>query len=470
MSTLSDDDLAHLKAGLLRARRQPMNFAVGLGKQVEDHRLRLHPTRAGRALAKEIRDAAGLKLVSWGTAQLDEQANNTLALRLEDRPLPGVKKKLEAWLKLHGLPIRKVSVLVDGREVEDDEDGEGAPAGPATAPTTVPTRQPDLAALQAALKQMAPAIQSLLQADPRVAAELKPALQTCQRQLAEGDAGAAETAIKLLARRLQILRSELQARPGAAPLSATSAAPGGGDEEARKKEAAAFEQTISQLEPTLRQAVSQLRQLQADPQVQRDRQALAETGARISRAVIQAHLALKAGDKTKAQALAAQAQQDRLEARKVLAPYWPKGAGNPSADWAPLVARLNISCPKDGAVFWSGDKDNAIDLAIERGGASLECTEGGAMIDNWNETGVPWSEGQGDGPPFLRDLWELVSASYALQAEGQINVVQTPEKNLVGGGEIWKRVERRILLRKELQGLITLNAPVVKPRHDPNNP
>ena len=62
-SMTGDDPLIQLKAMLLRARRQPMNFAVGLGKQVQDHQLGLHPTRAGRALAKEIKDTnLGLRL------------------------------------------------------------------------------------------------------------------------------------------------------------------------------------------------------------------------------------------------------------------------------------------------------------------------------------------------------------------------------------------------------------------------
>lgn len=451
MSAPADDPLAQLKAGLLRVRRQPMNFAVGLGKLPEEHQLRLHATRAGRALAKEIKDATQLKQITWGTARMDESASNTLALSVEDRLLGGLKKKLEQWLKLQGMPVRKVAVLVDGREVEDDtgdaDDSSKTGAAKAASPTTntttdanaATTPDPLLTRLKASLKLLVPAAQALIQSDPGTAAELKAALLACQRHLQAGDAGAAELAVKLLARRLQILRSEADAR---------------------------FKTTVSDLEPVLIASANRLRTLQSDPQVQKDRKALAETGASIVNAVVEARRAAKAGDYTKAKALEAKARQERLKAQKLLAPYWPKGKSNPDADWAPVVARLDVSCPKDGTVFWSGDKFNAMDMASDQGGASLECTQGGAMIDNWNENNVPWSEREGDGPPFLRDLWQLVSASFALQAQGRITVVQTPEKALTGGGEIWKRVERHILRQKMLMGEVTLTAPIVKPAAD----
>lgn len=432
MSAPDDDQLAQLKAGLLRVRRQPMNFAVGLGKLPQEHQFRLHATRAGRALAKEIKDASQLKQLTWGTARMDEAAANTLALSIEDRPLGGLKKKLEHWLKLQGMPVRKVAVLVDGREVSDeaDEADDGAPATQA---------DPLVAKLKASLKLLVPAAQALIQSEPGAAVELKAALLTCQRHLQAGDAGAAEVAVKLLARRLQILRSEADAR---------------------------FKTTVSDLEPVLVAAAHRLRALQADPQVQKDRKALADTGISIVNAVLEARRAAKAGDHAKVKALEEKARQERLKAQKLLAPYWPKGKANPDADWAPVVARLDVSCPKDGTVFWSGDKFNAMDMASDQGGASLECTQGGAMIDNWNENNVPWSEREGEGPPFLRDLWQLVSASFALQAQGRITVVQTPEKALTGGGEIWKRVERHILRQKMLMGEVTLTAPIVKPAAD----
>ncbi|RZI83763.1 MAG: hypothetical protein EOP38_11425 [Rubrivivax sp.] len=450
MSAPADDQLALLKAGLLRVRRQPMNFAVGLGKLPEEHQFRLHATRAGRALAKEIKDASQLKQLTWGTARMDEAASNTLTLSLEDRPLGGLKKKLEQWLKLQGMPVRKVAVLVGGREVSDTDEADGGneaagmpdASGTSTAAATPPAASqaaPLLAKLKASLKLLIPAAQALIQSEPGTAAELKTALLTCQRHLQAGDAGAAEVAVKLLARRLQSLRAEADAR---------------------------FKTTVSDLEPVLIAAANRLRTLQSDPEVQKDRKALAETGASIVNAVVEARRAAKAGDHAKAKALEAKARQERLKAQKLLAPYWPKGKSNPDADWAPVVARLDVSCPKDGTVFWSGDKFNAMDMASDQGGASLECTQGGAMIDNWNENNVPWSEREGDGPPFLRDLWQLVSASFALQAQGRITVVQTPEKALTGGGEIWKRVERHILRQKMLMGEVTLTAPIVKPAAD----
>lgn len=446
MSKAPDDQLALLKAGLLRTRRQPMNFAVGLGKQPDEHQLRLHATRAGRALAKEVKDDTGLKLVTWGSTEPDASRPDTLVLAIEDKALGGLQKKLQNWLKLQGMPIRKVAVKLNGHEVADDDPDEAdsnpagatpTPAGPVGAPAVPPV--PNLAAQEAALKQLALKVRACLDQERKLDALLVPAVKACQRALQQGEREAADAALKHLALRLQEAHAHLA------------------------KAQADFEAAASPLEPALNLAVNKVRQLQADPQVRKDRQQLAKTSTAISKAIQQARKAAKSGNAAEAKAVAEFIAKERTAARKVLAPYWPGGAGNPEGDWSLIVARLDVSSPKDAAVFWSGDKDNAIDLAIERGGISLESTGGGAMIDEWNETGLPWSGDDGAPPPHMMDLWQLASATYAIQAEGIITAIQTPEKQLTDGGEMWRRVERKILLKKELQGLVTLTDPVIKP-------
>ena len=433
MSALSEDDLASLKSALQRTRRQPLNFAVGLGKAPEEHRLSLHATRAGRALAKEIKEATGLKQITWGTTEVDDSRKDTLVLALEDKALTGLAKKLAAWLKLHGLPVRKVAVKVGGVEQDESEGEDGEPPPGNAAP------DPALAALDTAFKQMAARIKPLIEQDRSLDALLLPAAKACQRALQQGERAMAEAALKQLALRIKEAQDRLS------------------------QNAADFQDALSPLESPLGQAVDKVRQLQADPQVQRDRQLLAKTSATIAQTIKQARLAARKGQKAEAEALAALLAEERKAARKVLAPYWPGGAQNPDGDWSLVVARLDLSSPKDGAVFWSGDKDNAIDLAIDRGGISLESTGGGAMIDDWNDTKLPWSGDNGDPPPYLMVLWQLASATYAIQAEGIITAIQTPEKQLTDGGEMWRRVERKILRKRELQGRVTLTAPVIKP-------
>ena len=137
------------------------------------------------------------------------------------------------------------------------------------------------------------------------------------------------------------------------------------------------------------------------------------------------------------------------------------GDSTAQALWVDLVAHLDLSAPKDAAVFWSGSKDNASDLATDLGGASLETTAGGVLIDDWLEQ-IPWDEKAGQGPPFRKHLWQLASATYALQARGTITPIQTPEKAAKGGGDMWKRVEKKILLKLAIQGKVEFGALVLK--------
>lgn len=432
MSAPSDEEIAALKAALQRARRQPMNFAAALGRQAEDHRLSLHPTRAGRALAKEVKDATGVKQVVWGLTETDDSRKDTLVLALDAKPPSGLAKKLANWLKLHGLPIRKVALKLAGQELDEDkEEAEDTPADDPKPGKPHP--------LEGVFKQLVLKAKALIERAPKLDAALLPAIKAIQRALAQGDEAAATEGIKRLAQAI----AETQAGLAAAD--------------------AKYKQAITDLDKPLRESMERLRTLQADSKVKEDRKRLEKTSARLSQAIKKARQAAKAGDAKAQEALEKLLAEERKAAREVLAPYWPGGKDNPDGDWAMLVARLDVSSPKDGAVFWSGDKNNAIDLAIGRGGISLESTGGGAMIDDWNATGLPWNGDKGDPPPYLMDLWQLASAAYASQAEGVITAIQTPEKQLTDGGDMWRHVERKILRRKELQGLVTLTEPVIQP-------
>lgn len=161
MSAFSDDDAAELKASLQRARRQPMNFAAALGKRPEDHRLSLHPTRAGRALAKVLKEATGSKQLAFGITEVDDSRKDTLVLVLDAKPPTGLAKKLANWLKLHGLPIRKVALKLEGQELEDDGDEqESEDASPNTA---APGK---LTTLEAAFRQLVLKVKTLVEQTP----------------------------------------------------------------------------------------------------------------------------------------------------------------------------------------------------------------------------------------------------------------------------------------------------------------
>lgn len=430
-----------LKAALQRARRQPMQFAVVLGKQPNEHRLSLHPTRAGRSLAKTLREDTGLKLATWGSTEVDDSRRDTLVLVLEDRALPGLGKKLQAWLKLMGAPIRKVAIKVDGQELEDEDPGQTDPG--ANDPTQDSAQ--DWARLMQAFEQLKPRIQSIQDQGNAKATLLKlqDAFQlACDKQALPQ----ARQAIKLLIQQVQAFTQAPTAEP---TLSAQE-----------------LRQAVQALPEGLGDAILKTHALQQDPQLQKARQQLKQQGDQVRSLILQMRAARRSQDADQVAELQAQIERSRQQAREQLKTLVPiKGQVPPEQGkeaWVALVARLDLASPKDGAVFWSGDKNNAIDVGQEREGISLESTAGGCLMDDWALEGIPWSEREGEGPPFLKDLWQLMSATYAMQAEGEITVVQTPAKHREGGGEMWRLVERKILLAKIKQRRVTMGKTIVR--------
>lgn len=149
------------------------------------------------------------------------------------------------------------------------------------------------------------------------------------------------------------------------------------------------------------------------------------------------------------------------EARAILKPYLPKE--NSGGNWDEVVKRLDVSSPKDGAVFWSGTAyqaeltghpDAARAFANKIGGVTLETTSGGRVIDRWDELNkYPWNGDKGGQPPWSADLWKSVSRKYAEGASGTVNVVQTPAK-LWDPITIWHTQEKPLLLDLQEMGQI----------------
>jgi hypothetical protein len=435
-------DTDDLKAALARSRRQPMQFAVVLGKRPEDHRLSLHPTRAGRALAKALREETGIKLATWGVTEVDATRRDTLVLVLEERALAGLGKKLQNWLKLNGAPIRKVALKVDGQEVDegDEDDADPASASPSTSTATPPATKSaapaadtgaELAKLAQAFKQLAPDIKAALLAQKGTAKDLAQLVKACQQTLDEKDLALARLALQQLAARL------------------------------RQVEA------VATIEPDLGHAVLRVQHLAAELKRTPRCKRLAAQGTAAVDTLRQLRVAKRKNDKAAIAALQAQLEATRQKAREDLKTCLPTIAKIKSGEvpaeeaWVNMVALLDLESPENGAVFWSGGKDNAVDLATDRGGVSLESTAGGSLIDDWLKD-VPWDDKGGEGPPFLKDLWALASATYALQARGEITVIQTPKKNAEGGGYMWKRVEQQVLTKMLRQNLVSFGAVVVK--------
>jgi hypothetical protein len=175
--------------------------------------------------------------------------------------------------------------------------------------------------------------------------------------------------------------------------------------------------------------------------------------ARITRLSEEAREASASGDK-------ALADKKIEECRSILRPYLPK---NPGDSWDGVISRLDVSSPKDGAVFWSGtahqakmtgQADAAREFANKIGGVTLETTPGGRVIDGWDEVnrGYPWNKDDGPGP-WSSDLWKGVSKKYAQGAVGDVNVIQTPNK-LWDPTTVWHTQEKPALLDLQELGQI----------------
>jgi hypothetical protein len=148
------------------------------------------------------------------------------------------------------------------------------------------------------------------------------------------------------------------------------------------------------------------------------------------------------------------------EARQILKPYFPTKDGD---TWDEVIKRLDVSSPKDGAVFWSGTAGQAKDLgqpdaarvfAEKIGGVTLETTSGGRVIDGWPDiNNLPWDGSTGASPPFSGSLWEAVSRKYAESTSGVVNVVQTPDR-VWSPRTVWHNQEKPLLLDRLETGKI----------------
>lgn len=188
--------------------------------------------------------------------------------------------------------------------------------------------------------------------------------------------------------------------------------------------------------------------------------AAAADKARITQLSNEALEAERAGDTELRKAKIKQAQD-------ILSPYFPT---EPAGTWDEVIKRLDVSSPRDGAVFWSGTAyqaektgfpDAARSFAGEIGGVTLETTPGGRVIDDWEAVKkMPWDENYGPAP-WGSGLWKGVSRKYALGATGDVSLVQTPTK-LWDPTTVWHNHEKPLLLYlQEIGQVDNINVHVV---------
>lgn len=104
-----------------------------------------------------------------------------------------------------------------------------------------------------------------------------------------------------------------------------------------------------------------------------------------------------------------------------------------------IIARLDVTSDKE-KMFWSGNKELAAKIATEKGKIILEQTSGGKVIDDWEDLNKTFSWDPKDIGPHGWNFWGDVSAEYAKDAAGEIEIIQDIGK-FPAGGPTWRTRE-----------------------------
>jgi hypothetical protein len=147
-------DKAEMKKLLVRSKEEPVNCAIGLGKDQQAMVL-LHKTKSPMALVKELEKLAGgaLRAPCHGTALVDADQDPKLVVLTVNKAVGGLAAKLKKTLK--GTGFTKATIrLEDGTvadSAEEDEAEEGAEGEEAAAPRETASDGPDIEATKRTL-------------------------------------------------------------------------------------------------------------------------------------------------------------------------------------------------------------------------------------------------------------------------------------------------------------------------------
>jgi YD repeat-containing protein len=113
-----------------------------------------------------------------------------------------------------------------------------------------------------------------------------------------------------------------------------------------------------------------------------------------------------------------------------------------NGEFEELAEMLDLSSPKDKAVFWSGNYAAAEEYARSIGGTTLEMTPGGSIFNGWDYVKVKYPKWGDNSPEDQRKLWIALLESFAEQTTGEVTAVQKYE------GYVWKEHEEKILIAR----------------------
>jgi len=122
-----------------------------------------------------------------------------------------------------------------------------------------------------------------------------------------------------------------------------------------------------------------------------------------------------------------------------------------SGDYKKMASYFDTSSPTDGAVFWSGNKIEAGQYAQSIGGTIMEQTPGGQVFDNWKGLSGMYPEWKTNTSLDQRPIWVALSSQYANGVTGDVTYVHPADYI----GEVWRDVERPIVIERMEAGLVT---------------
>ena len=111
-----------------------------------------------------------------------------------------------------------------------------------------------------------------------------------------------------------------------------------------------------------------------------------------------------------------------------------------TGDYAKMASYFDTSSPRNGAVFWSGNKEGAAAYADGISGTIMEQTSGGQVFDNWRGLQGMYPEWDTGTMP-QKSIWDALSDQYANGAEGVATYVHPSGYE----GNVWKNIEKPIL-------------------------
>lgn len=153
------------------ALRDPVHFAFGPGKTPEESLLALHPRRDGQMLFRALRRENHAIRGSWGRLEMD---GRVAMFRCEEAPIPGLRKRVRAFLRDRDFRYRVKVFGPEGEVVEPgDEEEDAQDLAAEQRQQGVQDDATLLAELRQRMQQMLPVLQEIAKAVPPRAAAIR---------------------------------------------------------------------------------------------------------------------------------------------------------------------------------------------------------------------------------------------------------------------------------------------------------